>query len=100
MKNTIMGIKVSNKTIRKIKEALKYTKIDRNSWLAGYSTAKAENEIIMEYKNGKITEEEWNILDKFLRNITLKYKEERRESLYTNEWRKKTHICNVPKEAF
>ena len=76
------------------------SKKDKRSWFAGYSLAKAENEIYNEYINENITKNEHDIISTFLRNITINYREERRESIYTNEWRKKTHICNVSKERF
>ena len=97
MKNTILGIRVSNQTVKKIYLALKDSKKNKDSWFAGHSVAIAENEIYNEYRNENITNYEYDIISKFLRNITINYREKYRESIYTNEWRKKTHIANVPK---
>ena len=92
MKNTIMGIKLSDWTVKRISMALKDTKKDKDSWFAGYSTARAEMEISNEYRNGNITAAEFEIISAFVRNITIRYSSKNRESIYTHEYRHKTHL--------
>ena len=91
MKSSILGIKVSNWTVNRVSMALKDTKKNEDSWFAGYSTARAEVEISNEYRNGNISLAEYEIISAFLRNITVNYRSPIRESIYTNEWRKKKH---------
>lgn len=91
MKSSILGIKVSNWTVNRVSMALQDTKKNEDSWFAGYSTARAEVEISNEYRNGNISLSEYEIISAFLRNITVNYRSQIRESIYTNEWRKKKH---------
>lgn len=91
MKNTILGIQVTNWTVKQISMALHDTKKDNDSWFAGYSTARAEVEISNEYRNGNISLAEYEIISAFVRNITVNYRSQIRESIYTQEFRKKKH---------
>lgn len=92
MKNTILGIQLTEWTVKRVSMALKDTKKNKDSWFAGYSTARAEMEISNEYRNGTITDAEYEIISSFLRNITVNYRSPIRESIYTHEYRKKNHI--------